>query len=101
MASRDPSLLSTDLVARLHQPLRSSAPDPAPYVRFIERSGEPALELGCRDGDPLLDLRPRGLDVEERPWLLHWHTQDGFRDMATDADLVVRAVVTPAVMALR
>lgn len=26
--------------------------------------GEPALELGCGDGDPLLDLRESGLDVE-------------------------------------
>lgn len=27
-------------------------------------SASPALELGCGDGDPLLDLRRRGLDVE-------------------------------------
>jgi hypothetical protein len=35
-----------------------------PYLRFVRRSGQPALELGCGDGDPLLDLRARGLDVE-------------------------------------
>lgn len=55
----------TGLVSRLYTPLRGTAPfDPAPYARFIERSGEPALELGCGDGSPLLDLRTVGLDVE-------------------------------------
>ena len=54
----------TGLVARLYAPLRSVTPDPAPYAAFIAASGEPALELGCGDGDPILDLRARGLDVE-------------------------------------
>jgi SAM-dependent methyltransferase len=52
------------LVADLYGALRSQNPDPEPYARFIGRSGEPALELGCGDGDPLLDLLERGLDVE-------------------------------------
>ena len=61
----DPALFYTGLVADLYAPLRSAgAPDPAPYIRFVRRSGEPALELGCGDGDPLLDLRAKGLDVE-------------------------------------
>lgn len=59
------SLFYTGLVADLYAPLRSSGPpDPEPYARFIAMSGEPALELGCGDGEPLLDLRARGLDVE-------------------------------------
>jgi SAM-dependent methyltransferase len=43
---------------------RSVPSDPEPYARFIATSGEPALELGCGDGEPLLELRRRGLDVE-------------------------------------
>lgn len=65
MDSENPSLFYTGLVARLYAPLRSSgAADPAPYQRFIARSGQPALELGCGGGEPLLDLRALGLDVE-------------------------------------
>lgn len=54
----------TGLVARLYGPLRSVAPDPEPYAAFVAACGEPALELGCGDGDPMLDLRARNLDVE-------------------------------------
>ena len=64
MAGIDPSLFYTGLVAELYAPLRSVTPDPEPYARFIARWGEPALELGCGDGDPLLELRARGLDVD-------------------------------------
>jgi trans-aconitate methyltransferase len=65
MDSVDPALFYTGIVAELYGPLRGVGPvDPAPYARFIERSGQPALELGCGDGDPLLQLRGRGLDVE-------------------------------------
>jgi hypothetical protein len=34
-------------------------------------------------------------EIVERPLLLHWHTQDGFRRMATAAGLSLRAVLTP------
>ena len=65
MDSVDPALFYTGIVAELYGPLRGVGPvDPSPYARFIERSGQPALELGCGDGDPLLQLRSRGLDVE-------------------------------------
>ncbi len=64
MSSIDPSLFYTGLVAELYAPLRSAVPDPEPYARFVARWGEPALELGCGDGDPLLDLRSQGLEVD-------------------------------------
>jgi SAM-dependent methyltransferase len=60
----DPADFYTGLVARLYAPLRSVDPDPAPYAAFIGAVGQPALELGCGDGDPLLDLVAQGLDVE-------------------------------------
>jgi SAM-dependent methyltransferase len=61
----DPALFYTGIVADIYRPLRGEGPpDPAPYEAFVRRAGEPALELGCGDGDPLLDLRALGLDVE-------------------------------------
>lgn len=65
MADDDPSAFYTGLVADLYAPLRGAGrPDPAPYLAAVRRHGEPALELGCGDGDPLLDLLEAGLDVE-------------------------------------
>lgn len=60
----DPALFYTGLVAELYAPLRSASFAPDPYAAFVDAFGEPALELGCGDGDPLLALRARGLDVE-------------------------------------
>jgi len=57
-------LFYTGLVADLYVPLRSSIPDPEPYAAFVAACGEPALELGCGHGEPLLALRQQGLDVE-------------------------------------
>lgn len=64
MENTDPSSFYTGLVSELYRPLRSGEPDPDPYARFVEAVGQPALELGCGDGDPILELRRRGLDVE-------------------------------------
>ncbi len=65
MSPTDPALFYTGVVAQLYGALRGTGPfDPTPYARFIERSGQPALELGCGEGDPLLDLLAMGLDVE-------------------------------------
>lgn len=60
----DPAQFYTGLVAQLYGALRSSTPDTSVYRDFIAASGEPALELGCGDGDPLLPLRAAGLDVD-------------------------------------
>lgn len=60
----DPALFYTGMVAELYEPLRSVTPRAEHYARFIEASGQPALELGCGAGDPLLELRRRGFDVE-------------------------------------
>ncbi len=54
----------TGLVADLYGPLRSTSFPVNPYCELIRRFGEPALELGCGDGEPLLDLRQEGLDVD-------------------------------------
>lgn len=59
-----PAEFYTGMVAQLYGALKTEAFDPAPYARFVARFGQPALELGCGDGEPLLDLRVRGLDVE-------------------------------------
>lgn len=60
----DPADFYTGIVAELYGPLKSVAQDPEPYAAFIEQAGTPALELGCGDGEPLLELRRRGLDVD-------------------------------------
>jgi SAM-dependent methyltransferase len=60
----EPAEFYTGLVAELYGPLRSSSPTPQGYASFVASSGEPALELGCGDGDPLLALRALGLDVD-------------------------------------
>lgn len=60
----DASQFYTGLVAELYGPLKSSSQDAAPYAAFIRARGEPALELGCGDGEPILGLVALGLDVE-------------------------------------
>src|SRR5262249_6283602 len=60
----DASQFYTGLVAQLYGPLRSAVPDPAPYEQFVRRFREPALELGCGTGDPILALRQQGLEVD-------------------------------------
>jgi len=64
MDASAPADFYTGLVADLYRPLRGSDPNPDDWARLCEAIGPPALELGCGDGDPLLDLRARGLDVE-------------------------------------
>ncbi|GIG23619.1 hypothetical protein Cch01nite_43430 [Cellulomonas chitinilytica] len=44
--------------------LRGTHFDAAPYLAFVRAEGEPALELGCGDVGPFLELVRQGLDVE-------------------------------------
>jgi SAM-dependent methyltransferase len=60
----DPADFYTGIVADIYGPLKSASHDPETYAAFVQEAGTPALELGCGDGDPLLELRRRGLDVE-------------------------------------
>lgn len=54
----------TGIVAEIYGPLKAATQDPERYAAFVREAGSPALELGCGDGDPLLELRRRGLDIE-------------------------------------
>jgi trans-aconitate methyltransferase len=60
----DPADFYTGLVADLYAPLRGATSDVETYATFVRRYGEPALELGCGDGHPILELRQQGLDVD-------------------------------------
>jgi len=54
----------TGLVADMYDSLVSYRASVGFYVKLIRDAGEPALELGCGTGHPLLDLVAQGLHVE-------------------------------------
>lgn len=60
----DASSFYTGIVAELYKPLKTHSQAWEPYASFITQSGQPALELGCGDGDPILDLRRNAIDVD-------------------------------------
>lgn len=59
----DPAAFYTGIVVDAYAALKSSSFDAARYEAFVREHGEPALEIGCGDGHPLLELRAAGLDV--------------------------------------
>jgi SAM-dependent methyltransferase len=62
----------TGLVAEMYDALVSYRAPVGFYADLIRGGGEPALEIGCGTGHPLLDLVEQGLDV---------HGLDSSRDM--------------------
>lgn len=54
----------TGIVTDVYAALRSTTFDAACYLEFVRDAGEPALELGCGDDGPFLELVRRGIDVE-------------------------------------
>jgi len=60
----DPALFYTGLIAELYEPLAGGITDSTRFIEFVRRHGQPALELCCGTGLPLLDLVAAGLDVD-------------------------------------
>jgi SAM-dependent methyltransferase len=54
----------TGLVAEMYDALVSYRAPVGFYAELIRKSGEPALEIGCGTGHPMLDLIEQGLNVE-------------------------------------
>lgn len=54
----------TGLIAELYEPLASGITGSGRFIDFVQTHGEPALEICCGTGLPLLDLVEAGLDVE-------------------------------------
>ena len=72
----------TGLVAEMYDALVSYRAPVAFYAALIRKSGEPALELGCGTGHPLLDLVEQGLNV---------HGLDSSRDMLVKCEAIARS----------
>ena len=60
----EPADFYTGIVVDAYARLKSSSSDASLYRDFVVAHGQPGLEIGCGDGQPLLDLRAQGLDVE-------------------------------------
>ncbi|WP_353650556.1 class I SAM-dependent methyltransferase [Nakamurella sp. A5-74] len=54
----------TGIVAEVYDALRSTSFGAERYLDFVRRVGEPALELGCGDEGPFLELAAQGIDIE-------------------------------------
>lgn len=83
----EPADFYSGIVVDVYAKLKSSTFKAEPYLEFVRTYGEPALEIGCGDGEPLLDLCAAGLAVDG---------VDSSADMVRRcrANAVVRRVVT-------
>ena len=54
----------TGIIPDVYTALRSTTLDATHYVDFVEKAGQPALELGCGADGPFLELIQHGIDVE-------------------------------------
>lgn len=54
----------TGFVAEAYAFLKAETFDADRYAAFVRQHGEPALEVGCGDGHPILELVAAGLDVD-------------------------------------
>lgn len=60
----DPADFYSGIVVDAYAKLKSSSFEAAPYIDFVRATGEPALEIGCGDGEPMLDLCAAGYVVD-------------------------------------
>ncbi|WP_193609998.1 class I SAM-dependent methyltransferase [Nocardioides lijunqiniae] len=60
----EPADFYSGIVVDAYAKLKSSSFEFGPYIDFVRAAGEPALEIGCGDGEPMLDLCAAGLDVD-------------------------------------
>lgn len=54
----------TGFVAEAYAALKAETFDADRYAAFVRQYGEPALEVGCGDGHPILELVAAGIDVD-------------------------------------
>ncbi len=54
----------TGIVTDVYAALRSTTFDAGRYLEFVRDAGQPALELGCGDDGPFLELLRRGIDID-------------------------------------
>lgn len=60
----EPADFYSGIVVDAYPRLKSTTFEAGPYLQFVKTHGEPALEIGCGDGEPLLDLCAAGLEVD-------------------------------------
>lgn len=60
----DPADFYSGIVVDAYAKLKSSTFEAEPYAAFVRAHGQPALEIGCGDGQPVLDLCEMGLEVD-------------------------------------